>query len=345
MPEHETQMPALPGWGAPFPEEKPRVDAPPEAGGDGMPTAASVAAASYTGDDVAYDFRHEDRRRLDGKRIRAYLIDEALLGIVAFGVIEFLINQGVTVAMILMCIAFKLSYYFVGETVFGRTIGKKLMGLVVVRTNGRGAPPSKVAARTIFRLIEDPVIAIFSMAFTGKRRMRIGDIAGGTIVRLNDRPFVRAPESPLLVVYPILWFAGALGGAAVIPEDTLFGSARNDHPYMARIDKICEKRYRMETALQRASQRDILTIHVFMKQEQRKIEKLPPPPPEVEKDVAEVIRVHRDLNREMDRTIRDMRNAPGDPTPAYEAHAATLVTMAENAQLRFVDLGLPNCAA
>ena len=336
-------MPALPGWGAPFPEEKPRLDAPSETVGDGMPTAASVAAASYTGDEVAFDFRGENRRKLDARRILAYLIDEVLLAVVAYGIIVFLIDEGITMAAILIGIAFKLSYYFVGETVFGRTIGKTLMRLRVVRSDGRGAPASKVAARTIFRLIEDPVIAIVAMAVTGRRRLRIGDLAAGTMVRNDDRPFFRAAESPLLVVYPILWFAGALLAVPFVPDDALFGSGRNDHPYMAKIDRICEKRARMSKALARVDQANILSMRVLMRQEQRKIEKLPAPPPEVRKDVAEVIRIHRDFNRELDRALAEVRRAP-DPMPAIAAHAATLQTMAENASQRMLELGLPYCA-
>jgi hypothetical protein len=188
------------------------------------------------------------------------------------------------------------------------------------------------------------VLAGFTMLLTGHRRQRVGDLAAGTIVRRDDRIFRPGSESPLLVVYPIVWVVGALLAIPTFPDRPLLEMFRNDHPYMAKIDKICEKRQRMSIALEKLSQQNVLTMRVFFRQEQRKIEKLPPPPPELKKDVAEVIRIHRDFNRELDKMLKDVRNATGDPTPVIESHVATLETMGEHASERMAELGLPYCA-
>jgi uncharacterized RDD family membrane protein YckC len=373
MPEQDTQMTPPPGWGMPFPDEQPRVDAPAEApappAGDGLPTPAEVAAASSTGDDVRVDYRRENQRPLDHRRFVAHWIDEILLIGIAAGI--FFLYQRLTIAAAVMYLAIKLSYYFVCESVWGKTLGKRAMRLRVVGLDGRGVTANKIAARTIFRLIELPILPIplivwaawhfgeprglllavelviagSTMLLTGHRRQRVGDLAAGTIVRRDDRRFRSAPESPLLVVYPLVWIVGGLLAIPAFPDKPLLEMFRNDHPYMAKIDKICEKRVRMDKALEKLDQSNILTMRVFLRQELRKIQKLPPPPPEVRGDVAEVIRIHRDFNRELDRTLTDVRNAPGDPTPVIQTHAATLQTMAENAEHRFLELGLPYCAS
>ena len=343
MPETDAQFTPPPGWGAPLPPEKPRIDAPAALPQDALPTAASVAAASFTGDDLVYDFSRENRRGLDGRRAMAYLIDEILVFAVAAGVYYALEYSRITMAVILLGIAFRLSYYFVCESLWGRTIGKAALRLRVVRADGRGAPAAKIAGRTIFRLIEDPVIAILAMCATGKRRQRIGDVAAGTVVRNDDRPFVRAPESPLLVVYPLVWIAGALLAVPFMPDDALFHGGRSDNAYMVKIDRICEKRNRMAKALGNMNQTNMLSVRTLLRQEERKIEKLGRPPREVRRDVAEVRRIHRDLNREIDRTIADVHRTTGDPTPVVDRHAAILEPMLDHASERFRALGVPAC--
>ncbi|MDQ3936088.1 MAG: RDD family protein [Actinomycetota bacterium] len=344
MPETDTEFSPPPGWGTPFPPEQPRRDAVQDA----MPTAAAVAAASFTGEEVRVNPRFEDRRRLDRRRTIAHVIDEVVL--VLGALVGYFLFNGAAVGTVVVYLALKLSYYLVLETAFGQTLGKKLMRLRVVTLDGDGVPANKVAARTIFRFIDEgaavgflPVIALISWMLTGPKRQRLGDIAAGTCVREADRDFKPAADSPLVVVYPVLWIGAALAAGAALPDKPFLEYFRSEHPYMAKIDKICEKRVRQTKAMQSIEGDNIITWRIFFRQEQKKIEELPTPPKEVRADVKEVIRIHRQFNRELDKVLNMARNAP-DPMAVLVAQAPHMQTLAENAGERFAELGLPYCA-
>jgi RDD family len=345
VPDYETDHSAVPGWGATFPPEQPRRDA--NAFQDAVPTAASVAAASFTGEEVRINPRLENRRRLDRRRLAARFVDEI---VVTFGaVIGYMIFSGSAVGTAMTYLAVKLSYYMVLETAFGQTLGKKLARLRVVGLDGNGLPANRVAARTIFRFIDEGLVtgllAIpggLIMLLSGGRRARLGDLAAGSCVRDDDRPFKPAPESPLVVVYPVLWIAAALAAGAALPDKPILEYFRSEHPYMAKIDRICEKRVRQTNAMRSIEGDNIITFRIFFRQEQRKIEQLPKPHKEVRADVKEVIRIHRQLNRALDKALAEARRAP-DPNAVLAVHATQIQTMAENAGQRFAELGLPYC--
>jgi uncharacterized RDD family membrane protein YckC len=314
-----------------------------------MPTAASVAAASASGEETPrVDPRLEDRRRLDRRRWIAHVIDEIVAAVVGVG-IGYFVFSGAAVGTLMTYLALKLSYYLVLETALGQTLGKKAMRLRVVGMDGNGVSANKIAARTIFRFFDEaaalgflPVVAGVTMLLTGPRRQRLGDLAAGTVVRDDDRPFKRAPESPLVVAYPVLWIGAALAAGAALPDKPILEYFRNEHPYMAKIDRICEKRVRQTEAMRSIEGNNIVTFRIFFRQEQRKIEELPPPPKEVRGDVKEVIRIHSQINRALDRALREARSAP-DPVPVLESHASQIQVLAENAETRFAELGLPYC--
>ena len=345
MQEQDKNHFAPPGWATTFPPEQPRRDA--NAFQDAVPTAAAVAAASFTGEDVRVDPRLEDRRRLDGRRFGAHFVDEVV--VLALGYLGYLMWNGALAGTLLTYLALKLSYYMVLETAFGQTLGKKLTRLRVVGLDGKGVPANRVAARTIFRFVEEggpfgviPIIGGIVLLVSGGRRARLGDFAANTCVRDDDRPFKPAPDSPLVVVYPILWIGAALAAGAALPDKPLLEYFRSEHPYMAKIDRICEKRVRQTKAMRSIEGANILTFRIFFRQEQRKIEQLPKPPKEVRADVKEVIRLHRQLNRALDRAIADARRAP-DPNAVLAVHATQIQSQAEHAAERFADLGLPYC--
>jgi uncharacterized RDD family membrane protein YckC len=345
VPDLQQEQLPVPGWDSPFPPEQPRRDA--DEVKDAMPTAAAVAAGAFTGEDVRVDPRLEDRRRLDGRRLIAHVIDEivcALGALVGYGLFS-----GAAIGTVITYLALRLTYYMVLETVFGQTLGKKLCRLRVVALDGNGASANQIAARTIFRFIDDalgggifPLPGGIVMLMSGGRRARIGDFAASTCVRDDDRPFKAAPESPLTVVYPVLWIGAALAMGAAMPDKPFLEYFRSEHPYMAKIDRICEKRVRQTEAMKSIEGSNILTWRIFFRQEQRKIEQLPTPPKEVRADVKEVIRIHRQLNRALDRAIAAARRSP-DPNGTLAAQAPQIQTLAENAGQRFGELGLPYC--
>ena len=338
----QTELLAAPGWDSPFPPEKPRRDVA-EAQTAGLPTAASVAAASAIGEEAEADFTHEDRRPLDRRRRRARTIDSLLMLPLAFGIVQ--LTDGITVAAGLMVLAIDLSYFFVMESLKGQTIGKKVMKLRVVHPDGSAASASKIAARTITRPFDYSIIGLLIVLASGPKRQRTGDMLANTIVRDDNRVFVPAPESPLLVVYPLLWIGAALAVMiAFKPVDPML-AARNPHPYMAKIDQICEKRVRQERALAAGGGLNLISGRVLLRQEERKIAKLPNPPAAVKGDVKEVLAHHRRINRALDKMMRDIHRSPGDPNVIVEQHRASVEGLSAAANQRFAALGLPYCAS
>lgn len=340
--QQQTELPTIPGWGTPFPPEQPRRDAD-GAETAGLPTAASVAAASAVGEEAEADFTNEDRRPFDRRRRRARTIDSLLLAPFAAALVHF--TDGVTIAAGLMVLALDMSYFFVMESLRGQTLGKKIMKLRVIHPDGSAASASKIALRTIVRPLDYSLIGLLVVLASGKRRQRIGDNLANTIVREDNRIFTPAPESPLLVALPVLWIGAALAAMIVFkPLDPMLAK-RSAHPYMAKIDQICEKRVRQEKALAGTGELNLISARVLYRQEERKIAKLPDPPANVKANVREVRSHHRRLNVALDRMMRDIRRAPGDPTPVAEQHRPAVEGLIATAHQRFDQLGLPYCAS
>lgn len=138
----------------------------------------------------------------------------------------------------LVATALELVYFFVLEATWGQTIGKALLGLRVMQLDGSPARPSSVAARTILRVVEDNLIGLLVMVLTGKRRQRIGDLLGKTMVgRVAECP-IPTPLTPWHAVYPVSWLALAGAVAFVVPP--------GDDAWVADMDTICESRVAAE---------------------------------------------------------------------------------------------------
>ena len=137
----------------------------------------------------------EDPTDVLGRRIGAGLID-LLVVFVLFLVVGLAFGEGEAsggnVSMnlegvsLIVFFVLLLLYYGLAEATTGQTIGKRVMGIrVVSATDGGAAGPGQVALRTILRLIDGLffyLIAVIAIAATGKRRARLGDLAGRTAV-------------------------------------------------------------------------------------------------------------------------------------------------------------------
>ncbi len=79
-----------------------------------------------------------------------------------------------------------LLYYGVLEALTGQTVGKRLLGIRVVRAaDGSRASAGQVAARTVLRVIDGILlylVGLIAILATGSRRQRLGDMAAGTTV-------------------------------------------------------------------------------------------------------------------------------------------------------------------
>ena len=81
--------------------------------------------------------------------------------------------------------AWALYYYFACESGGGQTLGKRVMRLRVVRADGGEAGMGEIAVRTVLRVVDGIglyLVGLVVMLVSGKRRQRLGDMAGGTIV-------------------------------------------------------------------------------------------------------------------------------------------------------------------
>jgi len=140
------------------------------------------------------------------RRVGAALLDIVILG-VAFALVS-VVSDGAVVGdgeisltlegpSALAFAAIVLVYFFVGEAAAGRTPGKQLVGLRVVRTDGTPAGPGPILVRTLLRIVDFPVLYLVGfvvMLVTG-RQQRLGDLAAQThVVAESEMPRARRGE-------------------------------------------------------------------------------------------------------------------------------------------------------
>src|SRR3954451_5825520 len=116
-------------------------------------SAEAVTAERVVIDDVWTAFerrgdalRAESRAELDTRRRRALAFDGLLLTPPSLAC--FLLVEDAWAAKVL-ALAITLSYFFVCEALTGQTLGKRRMGLRVVRIDGRRLPIASVATRNV----------------------------------------------------------------------------------------------------------------------------------------------------------------------------------------------------
>jgi len=141
-----------------------------------------------------------------GSRMIALAADMLIQGAVLLALtIPFVVighARGLALVVFLLALFLVLWGYFpLFETLWGgRTPGKRMQGLRVVRTDGQPAGVGPVLARNVIRLVDFlPGMYAVGVAtiLLSSRNQRLGDLAAGTIV-IRER---RAPEpSPLNVM-------------------------------------------------------------------------------------------------------------------------------------------------
>jgi uncharacterized RDD family membrane protein YckC len=131
-----------------------------------------------------------------GRRIGAQVIDSILLGVVfvvvgvatgggesGHGSASVHLGSAATLAFLAICFA----YYTACEGTTGQTLGKRLLGIRVVRVDGSRPSLGQAAARTLLRIVDVlPLLYIVglitALASGPGRRQRVGDLAAGTYV-------------------------------------------------------------------------------------------------------------------------------------------------------------------
>jgi uncharacterized RDD family membrane protein YckC len=134
---------------------------------------------------------------LDNRRVAAGLVDLAVL--FAAGTALVLLTGGLTTATTVLALGWTLYYFFALESGAGQTLGKKLLGIRVVRADGRPAGTKEIAVRTVLRIVDGFAfygVGLTAMLVTGKRRQRLGDLAAGTVVTAAAPAAPAAPSPP-----------------------------------------------------------------------------------------------------------------------------------------------------
>lgn len=119
------------------------------------------------------------------------IIDNGLALLFAITMVAIAPIDNAVVHGTLFCLSY-LTYYFVPEALWGRTLGKRIHKLVVCYPDGKRAGTKAAFIRTILRLFEiNPfllgafpggLVVIFS-----KRKQRIGDMLANTVVVLESQ--------------------------------------------------------------------------------------------------------------------------------------------------------------
>ncbi len=131
-----------------------------------------------------------------GLRAVATIIDTALLMVIGYFIAMF--SGGTTAAgfelqggPFLLWLVIALAYYIVMEAQFAATIGKRLIGLKVVKLDA-GAPVDWQAAivRNLLRLVDGLFFYLVGaiLVWTSGKKQRLGDRVAGTVV-------IRVPKS------------------------------------------------------------------------------------------------------------------------------------------------------
>ncbi len=139
----------------------------------------------------------------DGKivvrRAKATGVDFVVL-FLAIAVAGALFNPREFSAAVWICLAVCAVYYLIMETVFGRTVGKFVHGLIIVSDDGGKPSLGAVFLRTVTRLVEvNPILFGAAPAglianFSASHR-RLGDLLAGTVV-VNKGDLSRITQSP-----------------------------------------------------------------------------------------------------------------------------------------------------
>src|SRR6266567_7493718 len=134
------------------------------------------------------------------------------------------VNISLNGAWAVLYLALLPLYYFALETSIGQTVGKRLLGLRVLRADGGRPSGWAIAGRTLLRLVDGlPVLYLagfITMLATGRaRRQRLGDLAAGTAVNwalpARHRGLAVVPLAVVLVAVAGLSVYRATGGSPV----------------------------------------------------------------------------------------------------------------------------------
>ena len=145
-----------------------------------------------------------------GRRIGAGLIDLGILLVIVLLVGGIIGNDtapgapdsarfGALDRLLIVILAF--GYYWVSETVWQQTLGKRALGIQVVRVDGSKPGAGATFVRTLLRIVDSfpgfYIVGLVAVFATGPRRQRLGDMAAKTrVVAVGAGPVEPKPPPP-----------------------------------------------------------------------------------------------------------------------------------------------------
>jgi uncharacterized RDD family membrane protein YckC len=268
-----------------------------------------------------------NRKELDSKRVLARLLDSCVAGAPAI-----IVALGVGRSLSIFLISLTLTYFFLCEALWGQTLGKRVLGLRVLMRDGRPATASAVSARTVLRLIDDGPLGLVVMLLSGRRRQRLGDLLGGTIVARATPGLPHAELSPLMLLYPFAWAIGAIALALV-------GQPKTD--YLARVDQICEQR-QAEIASAPANELTIDRMITWVHADHQALVAMKAPSG-AEELRHEIVALDAEMVDAVDQAVARAVAQP-DREAALERELAGLSGREQQVGARYAELGLHACA-
>jgi len=100
-------------------------------------------------------------------------------------------NQ-VMIGLMILCLLPAMIYHLLCETFLnGQSFGKKIVKIKVVKLNGTQPNFGSYLIRSMFRIIDRPVVAVIAVAVTNKSQ-RFGDMVAGTsVIQMNKRVSIK----------------------------------------------------------------------------------------------------------------------------------------------------------
>jgi len=100
-------------------------------------------------------------------------------------------NQ-VMIGLMILCLLPAMIYHLLCETFLnGQSFGKKIVKIKVVKLDGTQPNFGSYLIRSMFRIIDRPVVAVIAVAVTNKSQ-RFGDMVAGTsVIQMNKRVSIK----------------------------------------------------------------------------------------------------------------------------------------------------------